>query len=205
MVKSGRKQVIGILGGMCSGKSTVSAQLARMGCAVIDADKITHQLLDEKDVQAKVVRVFGKEVMDDKGKISRAKLANRVFGDPGKLKKLTGILHPLVLAQVEALIATHNDNPAVKAIVLDMPLLGEIGWERRCDRVIFVDCKPPIRLERARKTGVFDADQLKVRENLQISLDKKKRIADNIVDNNSDLSSLSKQIACLFSNIVKDG
>jgi dephospho-CoA kinase len=149
--------------------------------------------------------VFGKEVMDDKGKISRAKLANRVFGDPGKLKKLTGILHPLVLAQVEKLIATHNDNPAMKAIVLDMPLLGEIGWERRCDRVIFVDCKPPIRLERARKTGVFDADQLKVRENLQISLDKKKRIADNIVDNNSDLSSLSKQIACLFSNIVKDG
>jgi dephospho-CoA kinase len=86
-----------------------------------------------------------------------------------------------------------------------MPLLMEVGWEKRCDHIIFVDCKPPIRLERAKKTFFFDADTLKFRENLQISLDKKKRIADNIVDNNSDLSGLSKQIACIFSTIVDKG
>ena len=109
------------------------------------------------------------------------------------------------MARVEQLIAQCDPQPAVKAIVLDIPLLVEVGWEKRCDRIIFIDCKPPIRLERAKKTGVFDADQLKIRENLQISLDKKKRIADNIVDNNSDLSGLSKQIACLFSSIVDNG
>jgi dephospho-CoA kinase len=83
-----------------------------------------------------------------------------------------------------------------------MPLLVEVGWEKRCDRVIFVDCDLPIRRKRAQKTGLFEADELKIRENLQISLDKKKRIADNIVDNNSDLSGLSKQITCIFSSIV---
>ena len=197
--------MIGILGGMYSGKSTVTAELAKLGCAVIDADSISHQLLDEKDVRAKVVRVFGKEILDDKGKISRPELAERVFGDPAKLETLTGILHPLVMARVEQLMAQCDTQPAVKAIVLDIPLLVEIGWEKRCDHIIFVDCAPPLRLERAKKTGVFDADQLKIRENLQISLDKKKRIADNIVDNNSDLSGLSKQIACIFSTIVDKG
>jgi len=197
--------VIGILGGMYSGKSTVAAELAKLGCAVIDADSISHQLLEEKDVLKKIVRVFGKGILDDKGKISRSALANRVFGDPAKLETLTGILHPLIMARVEQLIAQCGPQPAVRAIVLDIPLLVEVGWEKRCDRFIFVDCAPPLRLERAKKTGVFEADQLKIRENLQISLDKKKRIADNIVDNNSDLSGLSKQIACIFSTIVDKG
>ena len=201
----GKKPVIGILGGMYSGKSTVTAELAKLGCAVIDADSISHQLLDEKDVRAKVVRVFGKEILDDKGKIDRSALANRVFGDPAKLETLTGILHPLVMARVEQLITQYGPQPAVRAIALDIPLLLEVGWEKRCDHIIFVDCAPPTRLERAKKTGVFEADQLKIRENLQISLDKKKRIADNIVDNNSDLSGLSKQIACIFSTIVDKG
>jgi dephospho-CoA kinase len=201
----GKKPVIGILGGMYSGKSTVAAELAKLGCAVIDADSISHQLLEEKDVLKKIVHVFGKEILDDKGKIDRSELANRVFGDPAKLETLTGILHPLIMARVEQLMAQCNTQPAVRAIALDIPLLLEVGWEKRCDHVIFVDCAPPLRLERAKKTGVFDADQLKIRENLQISLDKKKRIADNIVDNNSDLSGLSKQIACIFSTIVDKG
>jgi dephospho-CoA kinase len=218
MDKAGRKPVIGIIGGMCSGKSTVAAKLAKMGCAVIDADRIAHQLLDDKAVRAKIIRVFGKEILEEggpstpsttlrtgslrTGKISRSELANKVFGDADKLGKLTGILHPPVLAQVEELIARHRSNPAVKAIVLDMPLLVEVGWEKRCDHIIFVDCDPPIRLERAKKAGFFDADELKIRENLQISLDKKRRIADNIIENNSDLSGLSKQIADIFTSIM---
>ena len=201
----GKKPVIGILGGMCSGTSTVAAELAKFGCAVIDADSISHQLLEEKDVLKKIVRVFGKEILDDKGKISRPALANRVFGDPAKLAILTGILHPLVMVRVEELVTQCGPQSAVRAIVLDIPLLVEVGWEKRCDHIIFVDCAPPIRLERAKKTGVFEADQLKIRENLQISLDKKKRIADNIVDNNSDLSGLSKQIAKVFSTIMDKG
>ncbi len=197
--------MIGILGGMYSGKSTAASELARLGCAVIDADSISHQLLEEKDVLKKIIRVFGKEILDGKGKIDRSALANRVFGDPKKLATLTGILHPLVMVRVEELITQCASQPAIRAIVLDIPLLVEVGWEKRCDHLIFIDCTPPIRLERAKNKGVFDADQLKIRENLQISLDKKKAIADNIVDNNSDLSGLSKQIANIFSTIMDKG
>jgi dephospho-CoA kinase len=207
-----KKPVIGILGGMCSGKSTAAREFGKMGCAVIDADEIVHKLLDDKTIRAEVIRLFGNEIIDLEGKINRAELANVVFSDPaksasasaeaGKLSLLTEVLHPRVLAQVEAMINQFNGQPDIKAIVLDMPLLMEVGWEKRCDHLIFIDCDPKKRLERAKKTGFFDADTLKFRENLQISLDKKKRIADNTVDNNSDLSGLSKQIACIFSSIM---
>jgi dephospho-CoA kinase len=202
MGKADKKPVIGIIGGMCSGKSTVATEFAKLGCAVIDADEIAHEALKKQDVQKKVVRLFGKEILDAKGWVSRSALAYKVFGDPGKLEKLTGMLHPIVLSRVEELIGRYNEQGWVRAIVLDIPLLVEVGWKKRCDRIIFIDCKAPLRLERAKKTGLFEADQLKIRENLQISLDKKKRIADNIVDNNSDLSGLSKQITCIFSSIV---
>ena len=197
-----KKPVIGILGGMCSGKSTAAKELGKLGCAVIDADEIAHKLLDDKTIKAKIMHLFGREIQDAEGKINRAALANVVFSDPAKVSKLTDVLHPKVLAQVEELINQFNSQSDVKAIVLDMPLLMEVGWEKRCDHLIFIDCDPKKRLERARKTGFFDAETLKIRENLQISLDKKKRIADNIVDNNSDLSGLSKQIACIFSSIM---
>jgi dephospho-CoA kinase len=85
--------------------------------------------------------------------------------------------------------------------VLDMPLLVEVGWDKRCDRLIFVDCDRKKRLKRAKKMGLFDENQLKVRENFQISLDKKVSIADNIIDNNSGFSALARQVADIFSYI----
>ncbi len=205
VVKAGRKPIIGILGGVCSGKSTAAAEFAKLGCAVIDADQIAHQLLDDEQVRAKIVWLFGEVVLDDGGGISRAKLAEEVFSDGEKLKNLTDILHPLVLARTEELIAEYQGRGEVKAIVLDMPLLVEVGWDKQCDSVIFIDCNEKKRLERAPKGGIFDSEQLKVRENLQISLDIKRRIADTITDNNSDLSGLSKQIANILSDIVDNG
>lgn len=202
MGNSGKKAVIGIVGGMCSGKSTAARELGKLGCAVIDADAIAHQLLDDESVRAKIVQVFGEEVLDKDGKVSRAELAETAFSDAEELALLTEILHPPVLARVEELIARYSGEPEVRAIVLDMPLLVEVEWEKRCDYVIFIDCDESKRLERAQKTGIFSADALKKRENLQISLDNKRVIADNIVNNNSDLSSLSKQIANTFSTIM---
>ena len=196
------KPIIGIVGGICSGKSAAAQELGRIGCAVIDADEIAHRFLDDENIRSQIVGVFGKGVLDEQGKISRSGLARRVFGDPSSLRVLTGILHPPVLAEVERLTSDYKERPGVRGIVFDMPLLMEVGWEKRCDYVIFIDCAPSRRLERAQKTGIFGADELKIRENLQISLDKKRCIADNVADNNSDLMSLSRQIASIFSSIV---
>lgn len=206
MNKPKKKPIIGILGGVGSGKSTVAAEFAKLGCEVIDADKIAHELLDKQGVRKKVVACFGKAILNPAGKISRRKLARIVFADAGKLAKLNKIIHPLVLKEVRKLIKKAKGHlgcrqKQVKAIVLDMPLLTEVGWTKRCDKLIFVECGQRIRAKRAKKMGIFDKNMLKIRENFQISLDNKKSIADNIIDNNSGFSALAGQVTDIFSGI----
>jgi len=199
---SGHKPIIGILGGIGSGKSTVAGEFGKLGCAVVDADKIAHNLLDEGGVRERIVGLFGGGILDSAGKIDRRELARVVFGDVDKLSLLTGLIHPLVLEQVEGLIEQYNSEDAIRAIVLDMPLLVEVGWDKRCDRVVFVECERPLRAERAKKAGFFDENGIKIRENFQISLDKKVNVADNTIYNNSDFSALVGQVTEIFSNIL---
>jgi dephospho-CoA kinase len=199
----GKKPIIGILGGVGSGKSTVAAEFARLGCSVIDADSIAHEVLEEKTVKEMVVASFGKDILDSTGKINHSRLADIVFVDGDKLSQLNSIIHPLVLARAEQLIEQYNHQNDVAAIVLDAPLLLEVDWAKRCDKLIFVDCKQQLRAERAEKTGIFSKNQLKNRENFQISLDNKSAIADNTIDNNSDFSALALQVADVFSHIVE--
>jgi len=200
----GDKPVIGILGGIGSGKSTVAAEFAKLGCKIIDADKIAHELLDRKSVKEKIVGLFGKAVLDSSGRIEHKKLADVVFASGDKLASLNRIIHPLVLARTEGLIEKYNRQNQVKAIVLDMPLLVEVGWEKRCDKLIFVDCDQKIRAERVKKKD-FDGNQVKIRENFQISLDSKANVADNTIENNSDFSALVRQVADIFSDIMNNG
>jgi dephospho-CoA kinase len=197
-----KKPIIGILGGIASGKSTVAAEFAKLGCKVIDADKIVHELLQKTVVKDKITGLFGQAILDSAGKIDHRKLAEVVFTDADKLSSLNKIIHPLVLERTEELIELYNRQGGIKAIVLDMPLLAEVGWAERCDKLIFVDCKPKLRIERAKKMRGLDENQIKIRENFQISLDNKATIADNSIDNNSDFQALVRQVFDVFSYIV---
>ena len=201
MVKAGTKPIIGIIGGIGSGKSAVAAEFAKLGCKVIDADKIAHELLNKKNVKEKIINIFGPAILDSSGKIDRRKLAEIVFADAEKIAWLNEIIHPLVFQRAEELIKKYNEQNQVKAIVLDMPLLVEAGWEKRCDKLIFVDAKQEIRAKRAQKMGI-NKNQLKIRENFQISLDNKRKLTDNIIENNSGFSALVRQVADIFSYIV---
>ena len=204
MDKIAEKPVIGILGGIGSGKSTIAAEFSKLGCKVIDADRIAHELLQEPHVREKVVGLFGQAVLDSSGKIDRRKLAEIVFADDHMLASLNAIIHPIVLQRTQELIERFRNQDQVKAIVLDMPLLVEVGWHEKCDKLIFVDCEQKLRLERAKKKG-FDKKQIKIREKFQISLDNKASLADNTIENNSDFSAIAKQVTGIFSYIVDNG
>ncbi len=201
MGKAGKKPLVGILGGIASGKSTVAREFAKLGCKIIDADKIAHELLDRKSVKEELVATFGRSISDSKGKISHKKLARVVFTDPDKLAVLNRIIHPLVLERAGLLIERYNRQKRVRAIILDMPLLVEVGWAERCDRLIFVNCPRKTRADRAKNMG-FDNNQLRIRENFQISLDNKAALADNTIENNSDFSALVRQVADIFTDIT---
>ncbi len=201
--RKNNKPVIGIVGGIASGKSLVAAQFGKLGCAVIDADALAREALDTDPIRDTVVTRFGAGILDDAGRIDRRALARIVFADAASLEALNGIVHPYVLRRTEELIAEHRRDPAVRAVVLDMPLLIEVGWADRCDRIVFVQCDLARRMERARRERGMDERDVKNRENFQISLDTKAALADNTLDNNSDFSTLVRQIDLIFSEMTK--
>ena len=197
-----KKPIIGILGGIASGKSTVAKELQSRGCAVIDADAIAKEFLYTDNVRQRLGARFGDGIFDKAGMVDKAKLADAVFKDEMGVKAINDIIHPLVFKRTEELIGQYQNDKAVKAVVLDVPLLVEVGWEKRCNKLIFVDCDEQKRLKRAEKKGVFDINQLKKRENFQISLDKKSKISHYILDNNDSLSELTRQIGEIFPALI---
>ena len=190
------------MGGIASGKSTVAAEFVKLGCKLIDADKIAHEFLGVTDIKHEIIAAFGETILGSDGQIDRRQLAKIVFSDGRDLSRLNKILHGPVIERVKQLIDEYNEGLDCKGIVLDMPLLLEVGWAKRCDRLIFVDCNAQLRLERAKKSGFIEENQLKIRENFQISLDNKEKMSENTIDNNSDFSVLVEQVNNIFYDIV---
>ena len=199
-----KKMVIGILGGIASGKTTVARCFEPLGCAVIEADKLAHEILQEPDTKEQIISLFGDGVIDADGRVNRKSLAKVAFSDYHALKRLDELVQPKVMVQVGALIDHYQQDGAVKAIVLDAPLLAEVDRLDCCDVLVFVEASEQIRLERLKKSGKFDENELKKRENFQISLDKKRKIAHYVVRNNSDLSDVAEQVAQLFSTLTSN-
>ncbi|MHC4951310.1 MAG: dephospho-CoA kinase [Planctomycetota bacterium] len=197
-----QKPVIGILGGIGSGKSTVAGAFADLGCVLIDADAIAHEVLDEPDVLDALSERWGPEVMDSAGRADHQKIAETVFDSLEELDFLNGLIHPRVLERAEVILKACQMDANAAGIVLDMPLLLEVGWEKKCDFLVFVDCSEEKRAERIAKNGRIDLEQLKKRENFQISLDKKKEKAHYGVHNNNDKSDITEQIAQIFSSMT---
>jgi dephospho-CoA kinase len=197
-----KKTIIGILGGIGSGKSTVAEYFGKLGCAVINADIIARQYLGSPQVLPKLRELLGQDIILPDGKAVRKAIAEKVFNNPEKLKTLNDLIHPLVMIDIENSIKTYQKNPQFKAIILDVPLLLEVDWGKNCDYLIFIDSLKEKRLARAKKKGIITAEQLDLREGFQFSTEEKAKKADYVIDNNSDLPSLYKQIEAIFSELI---
>lgn len=190
------------MGGIASGKSTVAASFGRLGCAVIDADRIAHQVLEKEDIKEKVLLEFGRDLLTPTNQIEKKRLAERAFACRQAAQRLNAIVHPPVMAEIQQKIEQLQREGRVPAIVLDAPLLVEAGGQVLCDVLVFVDADDTIRLKRWLHTKPYDENELKKRENLQISLDKKRKMAHYIIYNNSDASEVAEQVAQLLSDIT---
>lgn len=189
------------MGGIGSGKSAAAACFSRLGCGLIDADRIAHECLRHPQVMEGITALFGSGILTETGEVDRKKLASLAFASQANLDALTAIIHPLVLNRCEQLIQQYERDSAVSGVVLDMPLLVEVGWDKRCDALVFIDCRQTLRNQRISQKKGLDKEQQKKRENFQISLDKKKKMATFVIDNNSDESELAKQVEKVFSAI----
>jgi len=201
--KGMNKPVIGIVGGMGAGKSTVAGLFADLGCAVIRADEINHDLMREKEVIEQMVSCWGSEVLDESGQINRNYLSDKVFTSKAELDRLTALLHPRIERRQNQLIQKYRSDPAVVAIILDVPLLYEVGWQKYCDVVVFVACDKEKRYARLAERSGWDREKIKKIENFQISLDKKAKMSEYSVENKSSIPDLAKQVKQLLALVLE--
>jgi dephospho-CoA kinase len=174
---------VGLTGGMACGKSFVAAALAKLGCHIIEADDVGHEVLNPGgEAYDAVIEEFGGEILDERGMIDRARLAERVFGDPEKLEKLNAIVHPAVRARASRQFQEIAAREPHSVVVYVVAILMESGAYKEVDKIIVVSCAREQQIERAmRRPGASEADVM-ARLERQMPLEKKKEFADYIID-----------------------
>lgn len=193
-------KIIGVTGGLASGKSTVAKLFARHGAKVIDADRVVHDLLkSDRAVINKVVRVFGREILIG-SKINRAKLAAAVFQSPARLKRLEAILHPAVK---KAMVKTIRQlsRKKVRAVVLDVPLLFEKQLDRLTDITVAVRAAREQQIRRARRRLGLSRSEFTSRARRQMPAARKLKRADRVIDNRGSLRQTRRQVRDLWRHI----
>jgi len=193
-------RIIGLTGGIASGKSTVSAMLRQMGAQVIDADEIARQVVEPgSPALAEIARRFP-GVMGADGRLDRAQLADRIFADPAERAALNTIVHPRVhqvfVDQTRALAEAGGDT-----VIYDAALLIENGLHRQMDGVILVTTTPELQLSRLMARNKLPRDQAQARLASQMPLSQKAPFARWIVDNSGDLANTQLQVVKIWGSI----
>lgn len=184
--------LIGLTGGIGSGKSTVSTLLAKHGAVIIDADAIVRELqAPGQPLLAVLAERFGAGIIDDEGALDRAALAAIAFADPEALKDLNKIVHPAVAAEMDKRLNEQRSSDNV--VVLDIPLLTENPRKGLCG-VIVVDVDPELAVRRLVEFRSMSEDDARARIAKQASRDDRLAIADKVIDNSGDMASLEAQV-----------
>ncbi len=207
--KHGSIPVLGLIGAIGAGKSSVASKLAERGALVLDADAIGHALLDQRPAREQVVARFGPAVLDRTREadappaIDRRALGAIVFADRNALKALETILHPRMRRTFGKAIERAVRRGKASAVVLDAAILLEKGWEALCDLVVFVDAPDDQRLARLTAHRGWTESDLRAREAAQWPVVEKRRRADMVVTNDGDLAAIEAGVERLWSDVSK--
>lgn len=191
-------KIIGLTGGIASGKSTVSSLLTEHGYAVIDADRIAWQLAEpDNSLWQAYYERYGEKVLNDDRTLNRQAVASVVFQNPAEKLWMDSAAHPMIKAEIQRnlarLIAAGRD-----VVFLDVPLLYEAGWEYMADTVWVVYADEANQLRRLCQRNGFSEAEAQRRIGAQLPMSEKKRRADVVIDNNGSLEDLSRQVHKLF-------
>lgn len=187
-----RTCLVGLTGGLASGKSTVAVMLGRRGVPVFDADAAVHRLYRTGGAGAQAVaQAFGQDSLAEDGSVDRRKLARLVVGDGEALDRLNELIHPLVRAAVTRWLDELEPQPPVA--IVEAALLVETGSYRSYDGLMVVWCDPEQQLQRAVQRGM-DEDQARGLLSAQLGLEDKRAVADVVIDNSGSLEELSAAV-----------
>lgn len=187
--------IVGLTGGIASGKSTVSKMFKELGVEIIDADIKAKEISQREDVVSEMKNIFGNKILNENGKIDRNKIKEIVFSDKEKLKMLNNLIHPKVMEEFKKIKENADKNDI---IIFDIPLLFETGMDKMCDKImlVFVDINTQIKrmIERDNIT-----EELAVKIiNSQMSLDEKLKKSEIHIENNGTLENLREKAENIY-------
>jgi dephospho-CoA kinase len=182
--------VVGLIGGIGSGKSYIAGLMSKRGAVVIDADSVGHDVLEEPEIRRQILARFGPGVVrsaapdgTENGLIDRRALGSLVFADRIALLDLERIVHPVMRTRFIDVIASERRRALAPAVVLDAAILLEAGWDDLCDSIVFVEASWPVRLARVALSRGWSAEVLRAREGAQWSCESKRAAAHVVLDN----------------------
>jgi len=187
-------RVIGLTGGIATGKSTVSQILAEMGLPIIDADLIAREVVEPgKPAYREIVRHFGREIINPDGTINRKLLGRLVFADPSSRQRLNEITHPRIIEETKRRLQ-HLREMGAEVAVLDAPLLIEANIHHLVDEVWVVTCPRKMQIKRLQERDNLSLPEAEARIRAQMPLEEKIRYAHRIIDNSGDIAATRRQV-----------
>lgn len=197
MMAARRPFVVGLSGGIGSGKSAAADRFASLGAAVIDTDAIAHALTAPQGAaMPAIAQAFDASCIAADGSLDRAAMRARVFAEPDARRRLEAILHPMIRRESERQIA----QTTAPYVVLAVPLLVEAGnYRERCDRICIIDCPEALQIERVKQRSGLNEGQIRAIMQAQVSREARRAAADDIIDNGGSLAELHAQVDALHS------
>ena len=187
--------IIGLTGGIASGKSTVSKIFRELGAEIIDADIKAKEISEREDVIKEIGNIFGKEVINSEGKIDRLKIKEIVFNNKEKLKKLNDLIHPKVIEEFKKIKENTGKNDI---IIFDVPLLFESGMDKMCDKIILVFTDKKIQIKRMLERDGITEELAEKIINSQMSLEEKLNKSQIHLENNGTLEDLREKSETIY-------
>jgi dephospho-CoA kinase len=196
--------IVGLTGGVASGKTAASQFLKEEGAYIIDADQIARELVQpHKPAWNELIRAFGKEILQEDGSIHRKKLAEKVFADPKERKRLNQILHPRIKEEMGRRTKEIGQKDPKAIVVIDAPLLVELGDHQEMDKLIVVTSTQTQQIERLKdREGIGPKEAQKILSS-QMPLGEKVKLADFVIGNEGSLEETKKRVREVFKELRK--
>jgi len=194
--------IIGLTGGIATGKSTVVEILRRKGAYIIDADQLAREVVEpSQPAWQEIVSWLGDSILLPDQSLDRVKMADLVFGDPQKLKTLNSIIHPRVGARILELTKEIEQKEPDAVIVYDIPLLIEAGMQEMADLILLVYAPRELQLKRLEERDGLNPEEAELRLAAQLAIDEKRKYAHQVIDNSGSLAETEKQVDRFWSNL----
>lgn len=196
--------IIGLTGGIASGKTLISTYLQELGAVVIDADKLSRQVVSPGSPALKDIRdYFGNAVIDQNGLLNRKELAKIIFGSDSAREKLNSIIHPRILELIQKRIKEYKESGQVLVVIIDAPLLIEAGMTAMVNQVWVVAVSPEEQLRRLMKRDNLTKEEALDRLKSQMPLSEKIKHADLVIDNSGDKEVTLRSVHAIWKELIE--